>query len=392
MKSRTLVGLGVLFSVFFLFSAAHSQSKTLKIGVLAPLSGTYAGIGSHETWAIKLAVDELNEKGGILKRKIEIIAEDDEANPTLAVRKATKLITQDKVDFLVGTVHSGATLSIMSIAEKYKIIHMVPVAEATAITEEKCSRYTFRASGNARQQANALGPWMVNNLGKKYYFIGADYAMGWAGVNSMEEIITKNGATSLGKVFAPLGTTDFASYLGKIKAAAPEVLFMTIAGNDAVRLVTQLDEFGFKKTMKITGSPQMIETNILPAMGKASEGLISVSRYVYTIDRPQNKRFVEKFLKYSKGENPNQYSNGSYEAIALLSMGAEKAGSTDSEKMIKALEGLTYDGPQGLTTLRPGDHQSVRDKYIVEIKGGTYNIIGKRAGNDVIGPNLCNKW
>ncbi len=386
------IGCIIVLLGFFIFSQASGQQKTVKIGVLAPISGTYAGVGAHELWGIQLAVDEVNEKGGILGRKIELIPEDDEANATLVVRKATKLITQDNVDFLVGTVHSGATLAIMSVAEKYKIIHMVPVSEATAITEEKCSQYTFRAAGNARMQANALGPWTVENLGKKFYFIGADYAMGWAGVNTMEEVVIKHGGTSLGKVFAPLGTTDFASYLGKIKAANPQVLFINIAGNDALRIVTQLDEFGFKKLMKITGAPAIIDTNLLPAMGKASEGLISVGRYFYPIDRPQNKRFVEKFLKYSKGEYPNQYSEASYEAIIFLTMGAEKAGNTESEKMIKALEGLSFDGPQGFTTIRPGDHQTIRDKYIVEIKNGKIQIIGKRDGKDVIGSNLCNKW
>ncbi len=374
------------------FSNLAFSANTVKIGVLAPLSGTYAHLGEHETWAIKGAVEEINAKGGIKGSKIELVIYDDEANPTVAVRKATELFTKDNVDFLVATVHSGATIAVSTVAAKFNKIHMVCIAEAAAITEENCVRTTFRASGNARIQANALGGWMVKNLGKKYYFIGADYAMGRSGVETMKQVILDNGGESLGEVFAPLGTQDFAPYLGKIQAAKPEVLFMTVAGNDVIRLVKQLDEFGLKKQMKVTGSPQMIETGVLPAMGESATGLISTCQYVYNIDRPQNKKFIEIFVKYSGGEMPNQYSNSSYESIYLLAMGAEKAKSLKAEDMIPALEGLQYDAPQGFTTLRPSDHQSVRDMYILEISSGKYKILDTRKGEEVIGPNKCNKW
>ena len=369
-----------------------ASSQTIKLGVLAPLSGTYANIGNHEVWAIRQAVEQLNLKGGVLGRKFEIVTEDDEANPPIGVRKATKLIAQDKVDFLVGTVHSGVTLQIMSVAEKHKKILLIPVSEAAAITEENCSKYAFRISGNARLQANGLGAWMVQNLGKRYYFIGADYAMGRSGVATMAEVVKKNGGEDIGEVFAPLGTTDFASYLGKIKAAAPDVLFLTLAGNDVVRFVTQLDSFGLKKQMKVAGSPQMIETNVLPAMGAAADDLVSVTRYVYTLDRSENKAFVEGFVKYSNGEMPNQYSESSYDAIMMLAMAIEKAQSLEEGKVIAALEGLSFAAPRGNLTIRAGDHQTLHDKYIVQVKGGKYQIIGKKAAAEVAGPDLCAKF
>lgn len=371
--------------------AAEAQGQAIKIGVLAPLSGTYASIGNHETWGIKQAVDQVNRKG-VLGRKLEIITEDDEANPPIGVRKATKLISQDQADFLIGTVHSGVTLQIMSVAEKNKKVLLVPVSEAAAITEENCSKYTFRISGNARLQANGLGAWLVQHLGKRFYYIGADYAMGRSGVSTMAEVVQRNGGTNVGEVFAPLGTTDFASYLGKIKAASPDVLFLTLAGNDVVRFVTQLDSFGLKKQMKVAGSPQMIETSVLPAMGAAADDLVSVTRYVYTIDRPENKAFVEGFVKYSNGEYPNQYSESSYDAVMMLAMAIERAGGTDPAKVIGALEGLAFAAPRGNIRIRAADHQTLHDKYIIQVKGGKYQIIGKKSADEVAGPSLCTKF
>lgn len=388
---RACVVFGVVLLLLGFVNPAVAGDK-VKIGVLAPLSGPYARIGDHEVWGIKAAVAEINSSGGILGKQIELIIYDDEAKPTSAVRKATELITKDNVDFLVGTVHSGCVIALSTVCAKYNRILMVPIAEAAAITEAKCQKTLFRASGNARIQANALGGWMVKNLGKNFYFIGADYAMGRSGVETMKQVVLENGGKSLGEVFSPLGTQDFAPYLGKIKAANPDVLFMTLAGNDVIRFVKQVDEFGLKKLMKVTGSPQMISTGVLPAMGESANGLISTCRYVYNLDRPQNKAFVDRFTKYSKGMMPNQYSDGSYEAIHLLALAAKKAGSLKTEAMIKALEGLHYDGPQGATYIRAGDHQTVRDMYIIEIVDGKYKIIATMKGEDVIGPDLCNKW
>ncbi len=388
--NQTVLVLAVILGLAVSSSPAAAQA--IKIGVLAPLSGTYASIGNHETWAIKQAVDELNRKGGVLGRKIDILVEDDEANPPIGVRKATKLITQDRVDFLVGTVHSGVTLQLISVAEKNRKVLLIPVSEAAAITEESCSKYAFRISGNARLQANGLGAWLVQNLGRKFYFIGADYAMGRSGVSTMREVIEAHGGTTVGEVFAPLGTTDFAPYLTKIKAAAPDVLFVTLAGNDVIRFVTQLDSFGLKKAMKVAGSPQMIETSVLPAMGAASEDLVSVTRYLYTLEHPENRAFVDGFLKYSNGEFPNQYSESSYAAVMALARAIEQAGAIEATKVITALENLKFEAPRGPVSIRAGDHQALHDKYIVQVRSGRYHVIGRRSASEVAGPDRCSKF
>ncbi len=365
-------------------------AEPIKVGVLAPMTGTYAYLGVQETTGIKMALDEANERGGVLGRKFEMVIENDEADPTIGVRKITKLLTQDKVDFVIGTVSSGVTLAVAPVAEKYRKVLVVPVAEAANITGDKCSRYVFRASGNSQFQANALGSWMVTNLGKKFYYVGADYALGWSSVKTMKESVQKAGGDSLGEVFAPLGTTDYGAYYPKIQAGNPDVLFVTLAANDAIRFMTQLDTFGLRHKYKIAGGAPLMEIAAVQGMGpKVANGIVSVSRYIYTLDSPRNTAFVTKYKAASKGEVPSQYSESSYAAGYLLVKGIEKAGSVDTDRAIKAFEGIQLDLPRGMVTIRPGDHQALHDKYIIRVKDNGYEIIDKKPAAEVAPEVTC---
>jgi len=387
--------LGVLLILFFiLFSLGSPQAaEPFKIGVLAPLSGTYAKLGDHEVWGIKVAVDKVNAEGGILGRKVELVIEDDELNPTLASRKATKMLLQDKVEYLIGAVSSGVSMALMPIAAKYDKIHIVPISGSPQITEDKCSRNTFKVGSNFRMQALAIGPWIAKNLGKRIYYFGADYAMGWDGIKVAKEAVEKAGGQTVGEVFAPLGTTDFGPYINKIKDAKPEVIFMVVAGNDAVRLVTQLDKFGIKEMAKLAGFEMTIDTTVLQGMGESAFGTYGSNRYVFTIDTPLNQEFRRSYKKYSNSEEPDQYSQASWESIIFLAKATRTAGSTDTNKMINALENTTIESMTGPVYIWKDNHQAIRDKFIVEVvKEGTYKVIARIPGKEIQGPNLCNKW
>lgn len=391
MTLRSLASLAlVLFIASFALVAPGIAADPIKVGVLAPMTGTYAYLGKQEVTGIKLAFDEANERGGVLGRKLDMVIENDEADPTVGVRKITKLLTQDRVDFVIGTVSSGVTLAVSPIAEKHKKILIVPIAEAANITGDKCSRYVFRSSGNSQFQANALGSWMVANMGKRFYHVGADYALGWSSVNTMKASIQKAGGENLGEVFAPLGTTDYGPYFPKIQAANPEVLFVTLAANDAIRFMTQLDSFGLRTKFKIAGGAPLMEIAAIQGMGpKVANGIVSVSRYIYTLDSPRNAAFVAKYKAASNGDLPSQYSESSYAAGQLLAVGLGKAGALETDKVIKAFEGLQLDLPRGKVTIRPADHQALHDKYIIRVKDNAYEIIGKKAANEVAPEVTC---
>src|SRR6266545_6080510 len=223
------------------FAAQADAADPIKVGVVTPLSGTYAQIGKQVRWGAELAVKEINAAGGVMGRKFELLFEDEEANPPVAVRKAEKLIQQDKVDLLTGTVNSGSTLAVGQLAERNDRILITTVSYAPTITGAQCSPNVFRVNANAFMQSNALTAWLTKNVsGKRYFFIGPDYEMGRSTVGAFQDDIKRLGGSDVGATFPPLGAKDFTQYVGQIRAARPDVIMTATAGNDTVRLITQL--------------------------------------------------------------------------------------------------------------------------------------------------------
>ena len=159
--------------------SAAAQDGPIRVGVVTPISGTYAGIGQQVSWGLDLAAEEINASGGIMGRQIELIYEDSEANPAVAVQKAEKLITAEDVDFLTGTVNSGATLAVGQVAERAGKLLATTVSFSDAITGEKCSPNVFRVNARAGQQSAALAAWVESEKpGAKVFYLGPDYEMG----------------------------------------------------------------------------------------------------------------------------------------------------------------------------------------------------------------------
>ena len=372
-------------------SAAYA-ADAIKIGVDTPLTGTYAGIGQQVKWGLDLATKEVNAKGGIMGRQIELIYEDSEANPSVAVQKAEKLFEVGKVDFLTGTVNSGATLAVGQVAERAKKLMATTVSFADSITGEKCSPNVFRVNAKAGQQSTALAAWLAKAKPKaKIFYLGPDYLMGRSTVAAFKEAAEKVGATSLGEVFAPLGSKDYSQYFGQIRAAEPQVLYTSVAGNDTVRLFTQMQEFGLLKGLTVLGASGTVTSQNIGAIGKAANGFTTGVGYSDEIDTPANKTFVAAFKAATKAE-PDLYGADSYGLIYAYKAAVEKAKSTDTDKVRAALSGLTWATPQGEKTIRAGDHQAMQIMYVVQVTDGKFKIISQVSAADAIGPDTCKRF
>src|SRR5258707_8726182 len=242
-----------------LFAAAAitgvRAADPIKIGVVTPLSGTYAGIGQQVRWGLDLAVKEVNAAGGIMGRPIELLYEDEEANPAVAVQKAEKLFEVAKVDFLTGTVNSGSTLAVGQLAERAGKLIATTVSFADSITGDRCSPNVFRVNARAGQQSAALAAWLGKAKPKaKVFYLGPDYEMGRSTVSAFKSAIEGLGGVNVGEVFAPLDSKDYTQYFGQLRAAKPEVLYTSLAGNDTVRLFTQLEAFGLRANLIVLGA------------------------------------------------------------------------------------------------------------------------------------------
>ena len=386
--------LGTLATVLLALPALASAQATgpIKIGVVTPLTGTYAGIGAQVKFGLELALKEINAAGGVMGRKLELIYEDEEANPAVAVQKAEKLFGVNKVDFLTGTVNSGATLAVGQVAERNGKLMATTVSFADSITTDKCSPNVFRVNARAGMQSAALADWLAKaKPNASVFYLGPDYEMGRSTVAAFKAAAEAKGAKTVGEVFAPLGNKDYSPFFGQIRAAQPQVLYTSVAGNDTVRLFTQMDEFGINRNLTVVGASGTVTSQNLPAIGKAADGFVTGVGYSTAIDTSENRKFVADFESMNK-DAPDLYGADSYGVLYFYKAAVEKAKSTDTDKVRDAMRGLQWKTPQGVKTLRAGDHQAMQDMYAVKVTGGKFEIVGKVSADAAIGPDLCTKF
>ena len=388
---QTILSSSVLAAMLFC-AGAQAQSDPIKIGVVTPLSGTYAGIGQQVKWGLDLATKEINASGGIAGRKVELIYEDEEANPAVAVQKAEKLLQVSKVDFLTGTVNSGSTLAVGQVAERNNRLAATTVSFADSITGEKCSPNMFRVNARAGMQSAALAEWLSKTKpNASVFYLGPDYEMGRSTVAAFKAAAEGKGAKTVGEVFAPLDNKDYSPFFGQIRGARPNVIYTSVAGNDTVRLMTQMAAFGLNRNLQVLGASGTVTSQNIGAIGKAAEGFVTGVGYSTTIENPLNQKFVADFEAAYKAQ-PDLYGADSYGLMYFYKAAVEKAKSTDTDKVREAMRGIQWSTPQGVKTMRAGDHQAMQDMYAVQVKDGKFVIVGKVGADAAIGADVCAKF
>ena len=374
------------------FAASASAQGPIRIGVVTPLSGTYSALGQQVKWGIELATQEINAAGGIMGRKVELLFEDEEANPSVATPKAEKLFQVSKVDFLTGTVNSASTLAVGQLAERNNRLIATTVSFSDAITGEKCSPNVFRVNARAGQQSAALAEWLSKaKPNAKVFYLGPDYERGRSTVAAFKSAAEKKGASTVGEVFAPLDNKDYSTFFGQVRAGHPDVMYTSVAGNDTVRLLNQMGQYGLLKNMMVVGASGTVTSQNLQAIGKAAEGFVTGVGYSVEIDLPENRKFVTAFQNYAKAA-PDLYGADSYGVMYFYKAAVEKAKSTDTDKVRAAMRGLEWMTPQGKKTMRAGDHQAIQDMYATRMTDGKFKILSKVDGAAAIGPDTCSKF
>ena len=392
---RRLVGygagaIGAVMLVPAPWRAAFGQAKPYKIGTLQPLSGAGAAGGKTALVGVQMAADRINASGGINGRPVEIVVADDESKPDVARRKTEKLVVEDKVDVHVGGFLSNICLACMPVFEEYKIVNIISVCLDTTLTTTKCNRYSFRPYDYAPSQAVAFAPYLVNNMGKRWHLVFADYAWGQSTRDAYASEIKKAGGEIVGTTGIPLGTADMTPFLSKITGNF-DGLFGIFFGKDGVTVGNQAFDLGLTKKYKWAGDGAIAESTNLPALGNKIEGFVGINRYIPVLDPPLDTPAHKKFFEDAKarlakidpsGPLPDRYVQSNYEAMNCLKLGMQKAnfrGREDTDKLIAALEGLEMkegdDFPQGDKVLRKEDHQAFLRQFIFDVRGGKHHII-----------------
>ena len=342
-------------------------ADSVKIGVDNTLTGTYAALGKNEQVGIQLAVDQINAKGGILGRNVELVVEDSTSGDAgTAVQKARKLIDGDKVDFLLGNVNSALSLAMAQVSYEKRILHVVPGGHTDAVTGASCHWNVFRVCNMTQTLAAAVASALIKDYGKKFYYITPDYAYG----HSMEAGLIKAsaalGGVRVGGDLAPLGTVDFSSYLIKAQAANPDVIVFLVGGDDMVNALKQAVQFGLEHKVHLAGSLQELE-NLWGLPPEARIGTWVMEWYWKQPGVPHVAEFVET-IKKRTGKPPSARTWFGFVSGWTCALAAASAKSLDAVAMAKALQGFELPPEIALSPnkafYRTGQNQFIASLYV----------------------------
>ena len=363
---RKTLGLLVL-SVLVLLAVPAAAQDTIKIGAVEPLSGSFKDIGERYLDGVVYAAKVINESGGLLGKKVEVIPIDSELKPDVATRKAQNLILKNGVKFFCGGTGSSVGAAMEQLAAKQNAIMISYGMAAASMTGEKCSKNFFRTCGNTDQHSYALADLIGKKGYKKVAIIAQDYSFGKEALSAFKKRLAQANpaAKIVAELYHPAGTKDFAPYASQLIAAKPDVIFTPNWGNDLTLLLKQGRPMGMKQKVF---SYYINDEVTIEALANDSLMIGNMGAEVYTLSIPtkKNKDFVAKFHK-DKGYYPTWLRGKSYLSTMFWAEAVKKAGTTDVNAVIKAWEGLSYDGPAGVWTMRACDHQAQIPFWYTEI-------------------------
>jgi branched-chain amino acid transport system substrate-binding protein len=364
-KAAAAAGVAQLAAPFVLTARA---ADTVKIGLDNPLTGTFAALGKNELIGAQLAIEQINAKGGILDRKVELLVEDSTSGDTAtAVQKALKLIDRDNVDFLIGNINSALAQAMANTSFQKGMFHIVPGGHTDTVTGTQCHWNVFRVCNTTRMETNSISKLLLDSYGKKWYFITTDYAFGHSLQEGFEASLKQANGTELGADFTPLGTTDFSANLIKAQSANPDAIILLLAGDDMINCLKQAVQFGLNKKFHIAGAQQELEVN----EGLPPEALFGdwvFEWYWKQPGIPHVEEFVADIRKRSGGKVPTARTWFGYAAIWTCKLAAEKAKSLEAVKLAKAMQGLVLPPEVALMPNDPyyrvGDNQLMPTLFV----------------------------
>lgn len=364
---------GTASSSLLLSGIARAQPAKVRVGFMLPYTGTYAQLGVAIENGFRMAIDE--QAGKLGGREIEYFKVDDESEPSKAIENANKLVQRDKVDVLVGTVHSGVQMGIQKVARESGVLSLIPNAGVLAATRSLCAPNVFRTSFTNSQPTLALGQPMVARGHKKAVWITWKYAAGDDAFEGFKESYTKAGGTIIKELGLPFPQVEFQALLTEIAALKPDAVACFFAGGGAAKFIRDYAAAGLKGKIPLYGSGFLTE-GVLQAAGPAAEGIITTLHYSDSLNTPRNHTFRLDYAKTFRSQ-PDVYAVQGYDTGLLLAQGANavKGDLNNKAVLYKALEGAVIDSPRGKWTMSKA-HNPVQDIYLRQVQNGENKVIG----------------
>jgi len=402
MKKFAIFTILVFIFSFISVSIVMAQAKPaakepIKFGAIYDFAGGCHMYSESAITGIKLAVAEINAKGGILGRKLEYIVRDTEGKTDVGQRETMDLILREKANFIMGPCSSGVGLAMQVKHSESKVIRIAGIANTEAQTVDKFTPYIFQVVPNTYMEATANTRYLNKKFpkAKKFCTIGPDYEFGRREETAFADEIKKlvPDAEIVYEAWPKLGEKDFTAFITAIMAKKPDAVHGSLFGGDLVSFTKQALPYGFfEKTPFIA----LYDLPVLVALGPdAPEGTLGFGRGCFFMDpNPKMMEFVEKYKKAYQGAYPDSWAVMAYDTLYLYKAAAEKAKTIETEAMIKALEGYALDSLRGKFIIRPLDHMGTVPCYqgtIAKDPNYTFKIwkdLSRIPGEQVIRPEV----
>ncbi len=343
------------------------KKPEIKIGVVACKTGLIANYGITALQGLELGIEYATQGSWeVAGRPIRLLVEDDDGDPNLGELKAQSLVQHEKVDILQGCTSSGVSIKLARVAQEQKRLLMVAVAATGVLTGEWFNRYIFRTAANTFQDAAAGGKYAAEHLGRNFCFFSPDYIWGQQSRSAWWKVIEQHGGQIVGDILAAPDEQNFRPYLRDILAKKPDVLVPSWVGNAVTNLFIQMAEEGFSGRIKIAGN--LVDRENIIAAGKAMVGLVCAVKYHYEFPKNAVNAWLTDHHRQKFGLPPDLLTESGFTSgVALVRALTQTAGDPDPEGLIPALEGMSFDGPKGVYTFRPEDHQALQPMYVAEL-------------------------
>jgi urea transport system substrate-binding protein len=332
----------------------RAAAQPVKMGILTSLTGVHAIFGETMLHCAQYAQKEVNERGGIEGRKLELVIEDDETDPKVGIEKARKLIKRDKVDVIVGAISSAMRNAVGTVTTREKTVFVYP----TYYEGGYCHEGVFISGAIPNQQVERFVPWVMESVGPTFYIAGSDYIWPKETAKVVRAIVEKRGGKVVGEEYFPWNTPDFSSLVNRVGSAKPAVMYSLLIGSDSVTFLKQFHNFGLKKTTRVCTSG--VAEKEAAGLGEAGVGLVSSQSYFMSVDTPRNKEFLEGFRRMFPAEKlVDSIAEGMYNGVHLAGLALAKAGGGEWSALTKAFPGVRFNAPQGEIWMADNRHAAL---------------------------------
>ena len=357
-----------------LASGSAVAQDSFKIGLILPMTGPFASTGRQIDGAVKLWMQQ--NGATVAGKKVEVILKDDAGTPETTRRLAQELVVNDKVNVLAGFGLTPLALATVPIAAQAKIPEVVMAAATSSITEQ--SPWVVRAGFTLPQVTVPLADWAAKNNIKKVVTLVTDYGPGIDAETAFKTRFTQAGGQVLAELRVPLRNPDFAPFLQRVRDANPDAVFVFVPSGAGAVFMKQFAERGLDKSgIKLIGTGDVTDDDILNDMGDVALGVITSFHYSAAHPSAANKAYVDAFKKLN-GMRPNFHSLGGYDGMRMIYKALETTkGNTDGEALMNAMKGQWFESPRGPVTIDAATRDPVQNVYmrkVEKVNGELYNV------------------